>query len=443
MKNKSSSRILRSLLSLCLLALFLEVGASAAGERAYVDSQLGIGVDELVETAFRQNADLLAARQSRAEARGLLMQAELRPNPTLEANITSGSVLSSPGERELTIGYSHPFELGGKRQRRIDAARLGGELADLEIADRERLLKAELEQKYGEALAAVRNLDTAALLLELSRQTYQVVEARVREGEAAALEQGLLQVEVSRLEADRLVFENQVERWLLELKPLAGMNIDDPLVLKGDLAPRPVALSVQQATTRALGARPDLAAAKIREALAEAELRSARAEGAPDLIGFARYSRVDSRFDPLGISAGGTLVPLRDTDNLLTGGFSLALPFRNRNQGNIEAALARLNAARLRRGYREQLVVRDVRSAYNRYDAARRAVDLFDREIIVRAQENLRVVRGSYDLGELRILDVIIEHRRLVDTQKAYTELLKEHYLARVELERAMNGPVQ
>jgi cobalt-zinc-cadmium efflux system outer membrane protein len=415
----------------------------AASFAKYVDPVGGTGVEELVRRALARNAELLAARQRTAEAQGLLLQAGFRPNPGFEVSVTNGPILGSPGEHEISLSYAHTFELGGKRERRVDVARLGVELAQPEIADRERQLKADIRARYGEALAAVRNLETAERLLKLNQQSYRITDARVREGEAAPFEQGLLQVEIGRLESDRLLFENQVTRALLELKTLAGMSLDEPLRLSGDLSAPPVTTSLAEVTERALAERPDLKAARREEKLGEAEVRLARAEAIPNLIGFARYARVSSRFDQFGLSGAGALVPIRDTDNLLTAGVSITLPTRNRNQGNIQAAVARGEAAQLRRQFIEQVVRREVNAAYSRYETARRALEIFDQRVIGQSQNNLRVIWAAYSLGELRLFDVINEQRRLIDTQKAYTDVLKEYYLAQVELERAVGGAIR
>jgi len=409
----------------------------------YIDPVGGIRVEQLIQMALERNAELLAARQRIAEAQGLLLQAGFRPNPGFEVSVINGSILGSAGEREITVGYAHTFEFGGKRERRVEVARLGAELAQLEIADHERNLKADIKARYGEALAAARNLETAERLLELNQQGYQLTQARVREGEAAPFEQGLLQVEIGRIESDRLLFENQVARLILELKTLAGMNLDESLRLNGDLSTPPVTITLAEAIERALGERPDLKIARLEENLAEAEVRLARAEATPNLIGFARYTRVTSRFDQFGMNGAGALVPIRDTDNLFTAGVSLTLPTRNRNQGNIQAAAARREAAGLRRQFVEQVVRREVNAAYSRYETARRALEIFDQRVIAQAQDNLRIIRAAYGLGELRVFDVINEQRRLVDTQKAYTEVLREYYLALVELERAVGAPLR
>ncbi len=409
----------------------------------YVDPVRGTSVEGLIQMALARNAELQAARQRITEAKGLLLQAGFRRNPGFEVSVTNGSILGSSGERELTLGYVHTFELGRKRECRVEVAQLGVELAQLEIADRERQLKADIKARYGEALAAVRNLETAVRLLELNQQDYRLTQLRVREGEAAPFEQGLLQVEIGRIESDRLLFENHVARAILELKMLAGMNLDEPLRLSGDLSVLPVTISLAEAIERALSERPDLKAAGLEEKLGEAEVRLAQAEAIPNLIGFARYARVGSRFDQFGMNGRGALVPIRDTDDLFSAGVSITLPVRNRNQGTIQAAVARREAARLRRQFVEQVVRREVHAGYSRYESARGALEIFNQRVLGQSQDNLRIIRAAYNLGELRVFDVINEQRRLIDTQKAYTEVLKEYYLALVELERAIGGPIR
>lgn len=409
----------------------------------YVSETSGDTIDQLVEAAIKRNGALLSARQRISEAQGLLTQSRLRINPSIDASFASGRVLNSPGESEFGIGYSHVFELGGKRNRRIAVADLGVELARLDIANRERLLKAEVKSRFVEALAAARNLDTAEQLYELNSQSYRLAQARTRQGEGTPLEEGLLRVEVNRIASDRLLFTNQIERAVLELKTLAGIRADDSLRLAGRLSTPKIGLSLEQAITRALEERSDLKAVRIEVSLGEAETKLAKSEAVPNAVASTRYSRVNSRFDQFGLSTpSGGAVPIRDTDNLLTAGVSINLPLRNRNQGNIQAAIARQQSAALRRQYLEGVVKQEVQAAITRYETAAKALALFDEGVLQQSRENVRILRAAYDLGEIRLIDVINEQRRLVDTQRAYTDLLRESFLAAVELERATGAPI-
>jgi len=374
----------------------------------------------------------------------LLRQAGIRPNPAIDISIASGDVLGSRGERQLEVGYSHIFELGGKRARRVDVAQIQAALAGLDIANRERMLRADVKARYVEALAAMRNLGNAQRLLALNRKSYELARARTREGEGAPLEQGLLQVEVNRIDSDRLLFESQVERAVLALQLMSGMDQNGILKVAEPLTPPALMVESERLVSQALAQRPDIQAARLEERLSDAELNLARAQATPDLVATGRYSSVQSRFDQYGFTQpGGSLAPLRDKDNVLTAGVSISLPIRNRNQGNIEAAVARSRFARLRREALERSVRQEVLASVNRYEAARKALGVFDQGVVQQSQENLRIVRGAYDLGELRLLDVINEQRRLLDTQRAYTDLLKDTNLAIAELERAVGSPVQ
>lgn len=404
----------------------------------YVDAAGGISVQKLVETALARNADLLATRRRIAETQGLLDQSRLRPNPGLNVRVANGSVLNSRGEQQYTISYAHTFELGGKRDRRVEVAQLAEDLATLEVVDQERLLKANLKTRFGEALAFAQNLDIAEQLLQLNDQGYRIAQARVEKGEGPELEERLMRVEVNRVRSDQMLFNNQVQRAILELKRLAGLDLDGALKLSGRLDVPPVEISMARATELALNKRPDLQATRLAERLSEADLRLAKAEGIPNLLGFLEYSHINSRFDPFGLNGSGQLVPIRDTDNILATGISINLPFRNRNQGNVQAAEARKSAANLRSRYTEQVVRQEVEAAYTRYETARQALATFNGGVIRESQDNLSIVRAAYQFGELRILDVLNEQRRFTDTQRAWTDLLREYYLSLVELERAI-----
>ena len=409
----------------------------------YVSDTGGETLERIVDAALKRNGDLLSARQRIAEAQGLLTQSRLRVNPAIDASFASGRALNSRGEREFGIGYSHTFELGGKRDRRVEVAGLGVEFATLEIANRERLLKADVKTRFADALAAVRNLTTSEQLLQLNRQSYQIAQARTRQGEGTPLEEGLLRVEVNRIASDRLLFTNQIQRAVLELKTLAGFGPDESLKLAGALSAPALGLALDQALTRSLAERPDLKAARAEESLTDAEVRLAKSEAVPNVVASTRYSRVNSQFDQFGLSApGGSPVPIRDTDNLLTGGVSINLPLRNRNQGNIQAAIARHQNAALRRQYLERVIRQEVQAAVARYETATKALTVFDQGVLEQSRENVRILRAAYDLGEIRLMDVINEQRRLVDTQRAYTDLLREAFLAAVEIERATGTPI-
>ncbi len=410
-------------------------GDSTTALSPYFDHLQGSSSNDLVRRALASNGELKAARIEIEKAKARVRQAGLTPNPTFEFEQTTGRFTGSSGERDTSIGVTFPLEVGGQRRRRVELAQAELEAVEAEVADRERRLAAEVRSNYAEALAALRELDTLENLNRLDLQTTRFVQARVNEGESAPLELSLLRVEVDRLRSRQVLAEGRLKVALLRLQTLTGVPPEEPLRLREDLAavslPAPPA-SIDAAIEIALRTRPDLRLARLNEEVAQAGLRLARSLSTPDVTAFTRFTVSRSSFEETPI---GTL---RDRDKLFTVGLSVGIPVFNRNQGaKADASLAILQA-RTRREFVEGVVRVEVRSAYARYEAARAAVAIFDQGVIDRSNENINVIRAVYQLGEFRINDLISEQRRLLDSQREFTETLAEQYRALADLHAAL-----
>ena len=406
----------------------------------YFDPQGGASAIDLVGRALGSNAELAAARLETTRARARLRQAGLRPNPTIDFEQTSGTILRSRSENQTSIGVALPLDVGGRRRSRVALAQAELEAVEAEIANRERLLGVEVRSLYADALAALRELETTEGLTNLDLQTVRVVQTRVNEGDVAPLELNLLRVEVERLRSRRALVEGRLRSALIRLANLTGTPPNDVLRLRDDIGnptlPAPPA-SLETAIEIALRTRPDLQLARLNEEVANAGLRLTRANARPDVTAFTRYTRSSSAFDdtPVGF--------LQDKDNLLTFGASISLPVFNRGRAARDEAATAIEQAARRREFAESVVRADVTAAYARYGAAVTAVGAFQRGVIEQSNDNIRVIRAAYDLGEYRITDLITEQRRLVDSQREFTEALAEQYRALADLQGSIGAPVQ
>ena len=408
----------------------------------FIDQQSGLSVGDLIKIASERSPVLLAARQNIIISQGRIVQAGLRPNPSINYDATSDRAFGAEGEGSFGISYLHPIELGGKRSKRREVARLELERAKAELAFREWQLQADIKSQFAEALATAENLRAFDQLLQLNERTHQVTEVRLRQGDVPTLDVNLVRVEVNRLRAQVLQLENRVRAALFLLKTLVGLNIEDPLKLRGELQAPLLEMTLERVQALALQNRADLEAARLAEDAAQAGIRLAKAEGIPNVTPFFGYRRERSSFDAasLGRALGSmtNLAPLTDTDKVLSFGVSIELPFFNRNQGGIQEAAGRLAQVRHTRQFVEDLVKRDAAISLNRYQSAHASVELFQKEILPGARENLQIIRAAYTLGDQPIFEVIAEQRRFIESQNQYVEALKEYSLSLVELERAV-----
>jgi cobalt-zinc-cadmium efflux system outer membrane protein len=336
------------------------------------------------------------------------------------------------------IGVTLPLDLGGRREGRVGVAERELAMKRAQVLDRERRLRAEVRTKAGEVLAARRNLEVTDELLGVNRGALELVQQRVRQGAAPALEESLMLVEVNRLDAGRQLMASRLEIAALQLKALAGLAPDASLTLRGELARDRPPLERDEAGRRALASRPDLMMARADVTLAEARVRKESAEARWDASINVGYQRQEMGFGLSGLTDSGATRPIEDVFHFFGAGVSITLPVRNRNQGNIAAARAEHEAASRREAFAALTVRQEVEAAFAQWAAARRALDLYERGVRDVARRNLDVVRRSHELGRLGLLEVVAEQRRYIDIEQGYTDALRHAYDAAVEIRQVV-----
>jgi len=402
-------------------------------------------VEDLARIAAERSRDLEAARHRVAEARGLLRQSGMRPPPSLEFESSTGRPLGSPGKEEYSAAYSHPVETGGKRDKRVRVAEKSVALAEAELALRTLRLKSEVKLRFLDATAEQKRLASLGSLIDSYNDSVKLTEARVAQGDAAPLEGQLLLVELNRIEAQRRAANGRLQAALVQLRRLCGLTATEPLTLAEETPPAQKATyAVNELRQRALARRADLLAARLVEEQGSAEVALSEAQGRPDVALTARYSHRNERFaDVFGFTASGAMTPLRDRDNVLSFGVSIPLLTRRRNLGNVEAAAARAAGARSLRQHLEAAIPLEIDAAWQRWNSSAEVFEILNGGVVRQSEKNIEIIRQAYALGQLRLLDVLNEQRRLIDTRMAYIDAEADAGRAFIELELAAGGELR
>jgi cobalt-zinc-cadmium efflux system outer membrane protein len=396
-------------------------------------------VDGLVRAGIANNKDLAAVRERIAEAKGLKRQAGARPAPSLSLNGATGKPLGTIGQEEYGAEYSQSIETFGKRGKRIRVAEFSIGIAEADLRQRSLQLAFEIRTAYAEVLAERHKLRILGDLIGLNQDMLRLTEARVKEGDVAQLEASLLKVEISRADVSRRSAQGRLTSAELELRRLVGLDRDTPLPDAGVPERTPIDLDVLK--REALEKRSDLKTARLEEEQQAFGVDLARAEAKPDLTLSAGYTRQDNQFDGLfGFNTAGSLSPIQSQDNMLNFGVSIPLQTSRSGAGNVQAATARASGARLRREYLEKNIPSEVEDAYQRWRTAAESLQMLQSGVLDPSTQNLAVIREAYKLGQLRLLDVLNEQRRLVDMQMAYIDAQADLARTWAEVERAAGG---
>lgn len=406
----------------------------------YIDLANGWSIDDAIARAIAQEAALRAARTYVEAARGMRVQAGLRPNPSvsLERRDEPGGT-----DNQTMASVQWPLDLF-RRASRVTVAEREINATQLEVRDRERLLAADVRVAYGAVLTALRHLGILDSLVDATTVQHQLLGARVDEGAATPLERDLLTIELRRLESERLLQTGRVEAAVFELKRVVGIPAEVPITVRDDLESimhrdltMPPGLPATGLTQRA-----DVLAAEARVGVAEARIDLAQRQGRFDMTLLASYMRMDAGFPQHGFASDGILERVRGVFQYFSGGVMVTMPLFNRNQGEVataqaerNGAVARLDAARIAMG-------NELAAAHARDLHAQRAVHVFSGGALALGRQNLAVVTEAYTVGRITVFDVLAEQRRYLELERAYTEALSAAFDARTALRRAV-GDVQ
>jgi cobalt-zinc-cadmium efflux system outer membrane protein len=398
-----------------------------------LDPRDGVGLDAAVARAVAQEPGLRAARLDVDVARGERQQAALRPNP-----VFSVEHRDEPGGTDAftTVGVEWPLDLF-RRPGRVQTAERTVRVAEVSIEEEQRVLVAEVRLRYGAAAAAIREVGVVDETVLVAQQQLRSVRARVEAGNAPPLEADLLEVEVRRLQAARVITVGRAEVAMAQLKPLLAMAPGEPLLLRDSLESLTAAIVMPRAEAVVAGSRSDVQQAEARVALADARVDQAQREGRADLSLFGTYMRMDNGFPQRGFGPSGGLERVRGRFDYVAIGAAITLPLLNRNQGQVAAARAGRLAAEARREAVERAAGAETAAAEARNARAQQAVQGYRDGVRELARRNLDVVRQTFDLGRATVFEVLAEQKRWLEVEQGYTEALREAWEARVALTRA------
>jgi cobalt-zinc-cadmium efflux system outer membrane protein len=384
------------------------------------------------------NPTLRAARLNIDESRAAEITAFLRPNPQLTGTldqINPFDTAASPstgtqGYRPLqyalpyaSIGYLH--ERDHKRELRLESARKATDIAASTYSDQERGLLFNLRNAFVQVLQAKAFQQNAKENLDYWDRELAVNRRRLQAGDLA-------QVDLDRLELQRVQFESDMETALVNLRtakiqvlmllddrtPIERFDVTGPYDFKDQLQP------LEEFRNVALSERPDLRVAVQNVELAKANHQLAVANGSTDptfSVDFARNPPIPVYF-----------------------GLSVTIPLRifDRNQG--EKARTEID---IRRNERAENTARaqvfsDVDSAYFTLVSSLNLLRPYRDKYLKLAEDTRNKVAFSYQNGGASLLDYLDAEKAFRDTRLAYLNLIGSYLTAAAQMNMAVGREV-
>lgn len=381
-------------------------------------------VDEAVAQGLASH-DLLAGSNARVlAATGLRQQAALKPNPRLFLQSENSRVWGSPPfvysrDADTFLYVSQVIETGGKRERRVDLAQAGVKRTEAEREVLRWQIANRIGVAYWNAAGASRYRQALAEVLSNLQRTVQYHRDRVREGAMAEADLLRMELEYGRVESALRTAAQEEDRLRMALFREMGIAEDPAVSFTTSLeqAPRAPEGSIEESLER----RPDLAVFRMAREQAEANvaLQQANAKTDPEFLG--GYKRTNG-FDAAIV------------------GVQINLPIRNRNEGNIAAARAEIDAASATLRAAERAARTEWESARRVYESRARLATETLPALRARSSEIARIAEAAYREGGADILRLLDAERMRIDTDLQYFRALTDWQIAAVEWKTAQGA---
>lgn len=381
--------------------------------------QVSLSLSE-AEALWRQhNHELQLARTAVTGAEADVRAAGQIPNPQVSIELLSISPWSGYGaggwkdkKMDNQLRVDQLIERGGKRELRVKGAeaRLDAARRDLDDAGRQQLLT--LQTAYYDLLLAQEKhrvaLDTAGLY----GKTLEAGTLRFRAGDIAQVDLSRLQIDKSRADNDARQAQADLEQAQAVLAYLIGRERESRQLLASDDWPR---IEDGELAMSRLEQRPDVEAARLRLAAAEATRDLARAQKKRD------------------VTFGVQLEHNNQNPPTNSYGFAVSVPLFiwHEYEGEVARAEADLDAARQQYAKTLAQAVGDVDLARSAVLSARERRSRLEAGLLADAERVAKAAEFAYAKGAMGLMD-------LLDARRTLRQVRVEAAAARADYAKAL-----
>lgn len=384
----------------------------------------GIGLAEILAFADEHSPALGVARSSRAKAAAARAGASqlLDNNPQVSVAVGPRFGISGVGA-DVEASLSQQIQIAGERGARLAAAERFAETTDAQIEQARWLVHCDVHAAFHRALVERERLRLADRVVAFQQEVFRIVRKQIAAGETAPLSLRLAEAEVAQATQAAVAARQAFLASRLRLAQLAGWPISKPPIPVGtsdlprDPPPQDRLISVAQEKLPRLRA----AAAAIREAQARSVTADREAWPRPSV-------GVQYRREGNPTSEGAY--------DVVMGVLSIPIPSLNTNQGARADARADVTVAQAELDAARSLLSGQIAEGRSEVVAAAQRTQAYGTEILPRFEENLTLLRRSFELGEIDLLALSFGRERFMRIQSDALGAQLDYFVALAGLER-------
>ena len=407
--------------------VILFIGLCAQSISAQNQDKLVLDLNSAEALLLKNNLSLLAEQLSINMAEAEIIQAKVWPNPTLEVdeiNLWTADYQKRTGEqlpslfgsdsfgrfRQISAQIEQVFETAGKRKKRVELAKVEAEMAQSYLEDFLLSLKAEFRKTiysftFHEAYSKMleRQLQSLQDIVTAYRKQYD--QGNINKAELIRLQASLLAIKDNLIEEKKKMNELTEELVVLLNLPNNTKLSFQPVFQEDYTYQLPFNYTLEYLQQEALTHRPDVKINLLEAQRSQKELSYEKAMAVPDLAFSVGYDR------------GGNIL-----QDFIGFGFSIDLPFFDRNKGNIKKAQIAIQQQDFLNQNKILAVREEINKNYYNVQESASFFDDIDIEYVEGLDQAMEAYTEYFKLQNINIITYMDFLESYIDTKRSILE---------------------
>ena len=384
------------------------------------ENQEALSLKQIVDTALQNNPTLLESQKRWEGKVASVPVATAWSNPKFGIMKDDANSLFSPGsammtEYSLTQEIMNPSKLKSMGK----MATSDGLMSEANYQDKRMEVYSAAKQSYYDLLYASKALEIGKENQQLMGQLVQIAQVNYSTGMTSLQDTLKAQTEFSKMTTDLLDMAAMEAVTKAKLNTTMNRLADAPLTVKEEFSPSPHNFDLAALKQQAVEGKPAVVSMQRQVEMAQAGVELAKKQKKlPDFeVGVAYKDRKQTEMEP-------------QPDTWKISAMAMLPIWQGKNNGQIKAADANLDAAKASLTNMENMTSLDIQMALTEAQTAYRKIDLYQNTIIPEAEV-------SYQAGVVGYTNNKVDFMSVLDSLNALRNAKLGAYKARIDYEKA------
>ncbi len=431
-----------------ILATFIIIFFTS--QLAQSQEKITLTLEDSLQLALSQNPYHLASEEKVEAARHKLREAASSFFPSLNAQglhtlneklfeLEMPSFIPGQPPRRVTLdftkdyqfslSFSLPLFTSGRLVSGFKQAKYGLLSTQETVRQSEQLTVFNTKKAFYGVLLAKKFVKVAEEAVEVAEKHYQRVKNLYEVGMASKFDLLRSEVQVANLKPQLIRARNNLKVAELGLKTILGLDLSQPIEIKGELSYQPIEPDLEACLAKALRKRPELHQLKYQKQIAGEMVKMIRASNLPSLAVAGTYNFWADKFN----------FKEKNWQSYYSVNLVLTVPLFNgfATSARIAQSKAAIRELELNRKGLEETIRFEVRQAILNLKEAKESL-LSQEKNVEQAQESLRIAELNYAEGLATTLDVSSAQAALSQAKINYSQALYDYVVSLAQLDKAM-----